>query len=50
LVWFGRILPASSINTTVTSVANMEAQLQQANYYLDNTTLTAPEDGHIINL
>jgi multidrug resistance efflux pump len=31
-------------------VANMEAQLQQARYYLDNTTLTAPEDGRIINL
>ena len=28
----------------------MEAQLKQALYYLDNTTLTAPEDGHIINL
>ena len=28
----------------------MEAQLQLARYYLDNTTLTAPEDGHIINL
>jgi multidrug resistance efflux pump len=28
----------------------MEAQLQLARYYLDNTTLSAPEDGHIINL
>ena len=28
----------------------MEAQLQLARYYLDNTTLTAPEDGHMINL
>ena len=28
----------------------MEAQLRQARYYLDNTTLTAPEDGRIINL
>lgn len=28
----------------------MEAQLQQALYYLDNTTLVAPEDGRIINL
>jgi multidrug resistance efflux pump len=33
-----------------TSVANMEAQLRQAQYYLDNTTLVAPEDGRIINL
>ncbi len=37
----------AGVNTTV---ANMEAQLQLAHYYLDNTTLTAPEDGHIINL
>ncbi len=28
----------------------MEAQLRLARYYLDNTTLTAPEDGHMINL
>ena len=28
----------------------MEAQLRQAQYYLDNTTLTAPEDGRTINL
>jgi multidrug resistance efflux pump len=40
----------SEINGVNTTVANMEAQLQQAIYYLDNTTLTAPEDGHIINL
>ena len=33
-----------------TAVANMEAQLAQARYYLDNTTLTAPEDGRIVNL
>jgi multidrug resistance efflux pump len=40
----------SEINGVNTTVANMEAQLQQAVYYLDNTTLTAPEDGRIINL
>jgi multidrug resistance efflux pump len=40
----------SEINGVNTTVANMEAQPQQARYYLDNTTLTAPEDGHIINL
>ncbi len=33
-----------------TTVANLEAQLRQALYYLDNTTLKAPEDGRIINL
>jgi multidrug resistance efflux pump len=40
----------SEIDGVNTTVANMEAQLQQARYYLDNTTLTAPEDGRIINL
>ena len=40
----------SEINGVNTTVASIEAQLQQARYYLDNTTLTAPEDGHIINL
>ena len=40
----------SEINGVNTTVANMEAQLKQALYYLDNTTLTAPEDGLIINL
>jgi multidrug resistance efflux pump len=40
----------SEINGVNTTVASMEAQLQQAQYYLDNTTLTAPEDGRIINL
>jgi multidrug resistance efflux pump len=37
----------ADINTTV---ANVEAQLRLAQYYLDNTTLVAPEDGRIINL
>jgi multidrug resistance efflux pump len=40
----------SEIDGVNTTVANMEAQLLQARYYLDNTTLTAPEDGRIINL
>ena len=40
----------SEIDGVNTTVANMEAQLKQALYYLDNTTLTAPEDGLIINL
>ncbi len=33
-----------------TRVASVEAQLQQARYYLDNTTLVAPADGRIVNL
>ena len=33
-----------------TAVASNEAQLRQARYYLDNTTLVAPEDGRIVNL
>ncbi len=40
----------SEIDGVNTTVANMEAQLRLARYYLDNTTLTAPEDGRIINL
>ena len=32
---------------TITSV---QAQLELARYYLDNTLLVAPEDGHIVNL
>jgi multidrug resistance efflux pump len=40
----------SEIDGVNTTVANMEAQLELARYYLDNTTLTAPEDGRIINL
>jgi multidrug resistance efflux pump len=40
----------SEINGVNTTVANTEAQLLQGQYYLDNTTLIAPEDGHIINL
>jgi multidrug resistance efflux pump len=40
----------SEINGVNTTVASIGAQLQQTQYYLDNTTLTAPEDGRIINL
>ena len=40
----------SEIDGVNTAVANIEAQLQQARYYLDNTTLRAPEDGRIVNL
>jgi multidrug resistance efflux pump len=45
-----RLRYKSEIDGVNTSVANLEAQLQLARYYLDNTTLTAPEDGRIINL
>jgi len=31
-------------------VPNVEAQLRLARYYLDNTLLTAPEDGRVVNL
>jgi multidrug resistance efflux pump len=33
-----------------TSVAALEAELKQARYYLDNTTMAAPEDGRVVNL
>ena len=45
-----RLRYQSQIDVVNTTVANLEAQLRQANYYLDNTTLTAPEDGRIMNL
>ncbi len=40
----------SEINGVNTSVAKIAADLKQAQYYLDNTTLRAPEDGRIVNL
>jgi len=45
-----RLKYASEIGGVNTTVANVEAQLRQARYYLDNTLLTAPEDGRIVNL
>jgi multidrug resistance efflux pump len=45
-----RLKYKSQIEGVNTLVANVEAQLRQAQYYLDNTTLVAPEDGRIINL
>ena len=45
-----RLKYKSEIGGINTAVASMEAQLRQAQYYLDNTTLVAPEDGRIINL
>jgi multidrug resistance efflux pump len=32
------------------TAASIKAQLEQARYYLENTTIVAPEDGHIVNL
>ena len=40
----------SDIGGVNSTVANVEAQLNLARYYLDNTTLKAPEEGRIINL
>ncbi|GGG43225.1 HlyD family secretion protein [Bizionia arctica] len=40
----------SNINGVNTKVAEIEAQLKEAQYYLENTTMYAPEDGRIINL
>ena len=31
-------------------VVSVQSQLDEARYYLENTTMLAPEDGHIINL
>ena len=45
-----RLKYKSQIDGVNTSVANVEAQLRQARYYLENTTLVASEDGRIINL
>jgi multidrug resistance efflux pump len=41
---------ASQINGVNTTVATVAAQLAQAQYYLDQTTIVAPEDGMITNL
>ncbi|HEY4965842.1 MAG TPA: biotin/lipoyl-binding protein [Puia sp.] len=40
----------SRINGVNTTVAMVEAELAEALYFLDNTTIYAPEDGRIINL
>ena len=45
-----RLKYKSEIDGVNTAVASIEAQLRQAQYYLDNTSLVAPEDGRIINL
>jgi multidrug resistance efflux pump len=40
----------SNINGVNTAVAAVQAELDQARYYLDNTLMVAPEDGTLINL
>jgi multidrug resistance efflux pump len=45
-----RLAYTSQINGENTTVAQLEANLAEAQYYLDNTTMVAPEDGVIINL
>jgi len=40
----------ADLNQAIATVENVKAQLELANYYLENTTMVAPEDGHIINL
>jgi len=45
-----RLRYESEIGGVNTTVAAVEAELAQARYYLDNTTLVAPEDGVIVNL
>ena len=41
---------ASQINGVNTTVATVQAELDQARYYLDNTLMVAPADGYVINL
>jgi len=45
-----RLRLQSTVGGVNTNVVEAEAQLAQAQYYLDNTTMVAPEDGYIINL
>lgn len=40
----------SEIDGVNTTVAEVEAELAQARFYLENTTMVAPEDGRIVNL
>ena len=45
-----RLAYQSQINGENTAVAVYKAELAEANYYLENTTMVAPADGYIINL
>jgi len=45
-----RLAYTSQINGENTTVAQLQANLSEAEYYLDNTIMLAPENGVIINL
>lgn len=45
-----RLQLTSQINGVNTTVAQVQAELDLARFYLDNTLMVAPEDGYIINL
>lgn len=45
-----RLRYTSEIDGVNTTVAKLQAELDLARFYLDNTLMVAPEDGHIINL
>lgn len=45
-----RLKYTSEINGVNTTVAAVQAELDQARFYLDNTLMVAPEDGYIVNL
>jgi multidrug resistance efflux pump len=45
-----RLKYGSEIEGVNTTVAQVQAELAQARFYLDNTLMTAPEDGYIVNL
>ena len=41
---------SSEINGVNTQVAQIQAELDEARFYLDNTVMVAPEDGYVMNL
>jgi multidrug resistance efflux pump len=45
-----RLAYTSQIDGENTTVAQLKANLAEAQYYLDNTIMVAPEDGYLINL
>jgi len=45
-----RLKYQSDIDGVNTSVASIQAELDQAVFYLENTLMVAPEDGYILNL
>jgi multidrug resistance efflux pump len=45
-----RLTYQSEIDGVNTTVAATQAELEEAQYFLDNTLLKAPEDGHVMNL